>query len=42
MTLRGIRTLGARMRVHEESSREILMALQQQDLEGYDLPPKPS
>jgi len=34
MTLRGIRTLGARMRVHEESSREILTALQQQDLVG--------
>ncbi|WP_114765977.1 O-succinylhomoserine (thiol)-lyase [Vibrio rhodolitus] len=28
MTLRGLRTLGARMRVHEESSREILSYLQ--------------
>lgn len=32
MTLRGIRTLGARMRVHEESSREILRYLQAQPL----------
>lgn len=32
MTLRGIRTLGARMRVHEESSREILRYLQDQPL----------
>lgn len=32
MTLRGIRTLGARMRVHEESSREILRYLQTQPL----------
>ncbi|EGQ9981133.1 O-succinylhomoserine (thiol)-lyase [Vibrio parahaemolyticus] len=32
MTLRGIRTLGARMRVHEESSQHILNYLQQQAL----------
>ncbi|NAX21344.1 O-succinylhomoserine (thiol)-lyase [Vibrio sp. V39_P1S14PM300] len=32
MTLRGIRTLGARMRVHEESSREILRYLQAQPM----------
>ncbi len=32
MTLRGIRTLGARMKVHEESSRQILSFLQTQDL----------
>ncbi|HIF6099905.1 TPA: O-succinylhomoserine (thiol)-lyase [Vibrio parahaemolyticus] len=30
MTLRGIRTLGARMRVHEESSQHVLNYLQQQ------------
>ncbi|MDC5703997.1 O-succinylhomoserine (thiol)-lyase [Vibrio europaeus] len=34
MTLRGIRTLGARMKVHEESSRQILGFLQTQDLVG--------
>ncbi|ELP5730168.1 O-succinylhomoserine (thiol)-lyase [Vibrio vulnificus] len=34
MTLRGIRTLGARMRVHEESSQQILAYLQTQDLVG--------
>ncbi|EGR3253613.1 TPA: O-succinylhomoserine (thiol)-lyase [Vibrio parahaemolyticus] len=32
MTLRGIRTLGARMRVHEESSQYVLNYLQQQAL----------
>lgn len=32
MTLRGIRTLGARMRVHEESSQHILDFLKQQSL----------
>ncbi|WP_322803232.1 O-succinylhomoserine (thiol)-lyase [Vibrio alfacsensis] len=32
MTLRGIRTLGARMRVHEESSQEVLAYLQTQSL----------
>lgn len=32
MTLRGIRTLGARMRVHEESSAKILGYLQEQTL----------
>ncbi|HDY7451604.1 TPA: O-succinylhomoserine (thiol)-lyase [Vibrio vulnificus] len=32
MTLRGIRTLGARMRVHEESSQQILSYLQTQEL----------
>ena len=32
MTLRGIRTLGARMRVHEESSQAILEFLKQQEL----------
>ncbi|EJG0621094.1 O-succinylhomoserine (thiol)-lyase [Vibrio parahaemolyticus] len=32
MTLRGIRTLGARMRVHEESSQRVLNYLQQQAL----------
>ncbi|ELP2675376.1 O-succinylhomoserine (thiol)-lyase [Vibrio parahaemolyticus] len=32
MTLRGIRTLGARMRVHEESSQHVLNYLQQQAL----------
>ncbi|KJY82615.1 cystathionine gamma-synthase [Vibrio galatheae] len=34
MTLRGIRTLGARMKVHEESSKQILSFLQTQDLVG--------
>ncbi len=34
MTLRGIRTLGARMRVHEESSNDILAYLQTQALVG--------
>ncbi|HAS6153885.1 TPA: O-succinylhomoserine (thiol)-lyase [Vibrio vulnificus] len=34
MTLRGIRTLGARMRVHEESSQQILSYLQTQELVG--------
>jgi len=32
MTLRGIRTLGARMRVHEESSQQVLAYLQKQAL----------
>lgn len=32
MTLRGIRTLGARMRVHEESAQQILAYLQTQSL----------
>ncbi|MFL1010269.1 O-succinylhomoserine (thiol)-lyase [Vibrio parahaemolyticus] len=32
MTLRGIRTLGARMRVHEESSQHVLNYLQQEAL----------
>lgn len=32
MTLRGIRTLGARMKVHEESSAKILRYLQEQEL----------
>ncbi|HDM8070747.1 O-succinylhomoserine (thiol)-lyase [Vibrio harveyi] len=32
MTLRGIRTLGARMRVHEESSQQVLAYLQAQSL----------
>ncbi|EJG0781447.1 O-succinylhomoserine (thiol)-lyase [Vibrio parahaemolyticus] len=32
MTLRGIRTLGARMRVHEESSQHVLNYLQEQAL----------
>ena len=32
MTLRGIRTLGARMKVHEESSAQILRYLQDQEL----------
>ncbi|NOH68817.1 MULTISPECIES: O-succinylhomoserine (thiol)-lyase [Vibrio] len=32
MTLRGIRTLGARMRVHEESSQQVLAYLQTQSL----------
>jgi len=34
MTLRGIRTLGARMKVHEESSQHILAYLNQQELVG--------
>ncbi|EPP4297558.1 O-succinylhomoserine (thiol)-lyase [Vibrio navarrensis] len=34
MTLRGIRTLGARMRVHEESSQQILAFLQSEPLVG--------
>lgn len=34
MTLRGIRTLGARMKVHEESSNKILTYLQTQQLVG--------
>lgn len=34
MTLRGLRTLGARMRVHEESSQQILAYLQTQPLVG--------
>ncbi|UUM30762.1 O-succinylhomoserine (thiol)-lyase [Vibrio japonicus] len=34
MTLRGIRTLGARMRVHEESSAQILNFLKDQELVG--------
>ncbi|CAM2821885.1 O-succinylhomoserine (thiol)-lyase [Vibrio neptunius] len=34
MTLRGIRTLGARMKVHEESSAQILNYLQSQSLVG--------
>lgn len=34
MTLRGIRTLGARMKVHEESSAQILNYLQSQSLAG--------
>lgn len=34
MTLRGIRTLGARMRVHEESAQQILAYLQTQSLVG--------
>ncbi|MCR9941837.1 O-succinylhomoserine (thiol)-lyase [Vibrio owensii] len=32
MTLRGVRTLGARMRVHEESSQQVLAYLQTQSL----------
>ncbi len=32
MTLRGLRTLGARMRVHEESSQQVLAYLQKQAL----------
>ncbi|MDF5388156.1 aminotransferase class I/II-fold pyridoxal phosphate-dependent enzyme, partial [Vibrio parahaemolyticus] len=32
MTLRGIRTLGARMKVHEESSQQVLAYLQKQAL----------
>ncbi|EGA71198.1 cystathionine gamma-synthase [Vibrio sinaloensis DSM 21326] len=34
MTLRGIRTLGARMKVHEDSSAQILSYLQTQELVG--------
>ncbi|EHA1124924.1 O-succinylhomoserine (thiol)-lyase [Vibrio navarrensis] len=34
MTLRGIRTLGARMRVHEDSSQQILAFLQSEPLVG--------
>lgn len=34
MTLRGLRTLGARMRIHEESSQQILHYLLQQDRVG--------
>jgi len=34
MTLRGIRTLGARMRIHEESSQSILNFLSEQDQVG--------
>lgn len=34
MTLRGIRTLGARMKLHEESAKQILPYLQQQPLVG--------
>ncbi|WED22044.1 O-succinylhomoserine (thiol)-lyase [Vibrio sp. JC009] len=34
MTLRGLRTLGARMRIHEESSLAILEALKKQPLVG--------
>ncbi|NIY84895.1 O-succinylhomoserine (thiol)-lyase [Vibrio hepatarius] len=34
MTLRGIRTLGARMKVHEESSQHILTYLNEQELVG--------
>lgn len=34
MTLRGIRTLGARMRIHEESSQAILTFLSKQELVG--------
>ncbi len=34
LTLRGLRTLGARMRVHEESSQRILQYLQTQPLVG--------
>ncbi len=34
MTLRGIRTLGARMKVHEESSQHILAYLNEQELVG--------
>ena len=34
MTLRGIRTLGARMNVHEESSQHILAYLNEQELVG--------
>ncbi|MUK76434.1 O-succinylhomoserine (thiol)-lyase [Aliivibrio fischeri] len=34
LTLRGIRTLGARMRVHEENAMEVLKCLQEQPLVG--------
>lgn len=34
LTLRGIRTLGARMRVHEENAMEVLKCLQEQSLVG--------
>ncbi|MBP3142883.1 O-succinylhomoserine (thiol)-lyase [Aliivibrio fischeri] len=34
LTLRGIRTLGARMRVHEENAIEVLKCLQEQTLVG--------
>ena len=34
LTLRGIRTLGARMRVHEENAMEVLKCLQEQELVG--------
>ncbi|GLR75729.1 O-succinylhomoserine (thiol)-lyase [Aliivibrio sifiae] len=34
LTLRGIRTLGARMRVHEENAIEVLKCLQEQELVG--------
>ncbi len=34
MTLRGIRTLGARMKVHEESSQHLLAYLNEQELVG--------
>ncbi|MUK25275.1 O-succinylhomoserine (thiol)-lyase [Aliivibrio fischeri] len=34
LTLRGIRTLGARMRVHEENAIEVLKCLQEQPLVG--------
>ncbi|AZL85846.1 MULTISPECIES: O-succinylhomoserine (thiol)-lyase [Aliivibrio] len=34
LTLRGIRTLSARMRVHEENAMEVLKCLQQQELVG--------
>ncbi|GEK13183.1 O-succinylhomoserine (thiol)-lyase [Aliivibrio fischeri] len=34
LTLRGIRTLGARMRVHEENAIEVLKCLQEQSLVG--------
>lgn len=34
MTLRGLRTLAARMRVHEESAQDLLAYLQQQPLVG--------
>lgn len=34
LTLRGIRTLSARMRVHEENAMEVLKCLQEEDLVG--------
>ncbi|CED70430.1 O-succinylhomoserine (thiol)-lyase [Aliivibrio wodanis] len=34
LTLRGIRTLGARMRVHEENAMEVLKCLQEEELVG--------